>query len=75
MRSGSVSKVLFDVNVPRPAAGFLTSHSIVFADQRGWRELTNGDLLSAAESDGFDVILTADRNLRYQQTSLGVVSR
>jgi hypothetical protein len=33
----------------------------------GWRELTNGDLLSAAEQAGFDVMLTADTNLRYQQ--------
>jgi hypothetical protein len=40
---------------------------VEFADQRGWRELTNGDLLSAAERDGFDVMLTADTNLRYQQ--------
>ena len=62
-----MSRVLFDVNVPRPASRFLTRHAVEFADQRGWRELTNGDLLSAAESDGFDVLLTADMNLRYQQ--------
>ena len=71
MRSGSVSKVLFDVNVPRPASRFLTGHAVAFADRRGWRELTNGDLLSAAESDGFDVMLTADTNLRYQQNLVG----
>lgn len=67
MPRSSVSRVLFDVNVPRPAARFLTRHAVEFADQRGWRELTNGDLLSAAETDGFDVLLTADTNLRYQQ--------
>jgi hypothetical protein len=67
MRRSSVSRVLFDVNVPRPASRLLIRHAVEFADQRGWRELTNGDLLSAAESDGFDVMLTADTNLRYQQ--------
>lgn len=71
MRSGSVSKVLFDVNVPRSASRFLTGHAVAFADQLGWRELTNGDLLSAAESDGFDVMLTADTNLRYQKNLVG----
>jgi len=71
MRSGGVSKVLFDVNVPRSASGFLTGHTVAFAGQRGWRELSNGDLLSAAESDGFDLILTADTNLRYQQNLVG----
>ena len=67
MRSGSVSRVLFDVNVPRPVSRLLIGHAVEFADQRGWRELTNGDLLAAAERDGFDVMLTADTNLRYQQ--------
>jgi hypothetical protein len=55
MRSGSVSRVLFDVNVPRPVSRLLIGHAVEFADQRGWRELTNGDLL------------TADSNLHYQQ--------
>jgi hypothetical protein len=71
MRCGSVSKVLFDVNIPRSLSGFLTGHAVAFADQLGWRGLTNGELLSAAESDGFDVMLTADTNLRYQQNLVG----
>ena len=33
----------------------------------GWAELTNGDLLTAAEADGFEIFLTADKNIRYQQ--------
>ncbi len=33
----------------------------------GWGELRNGDLLRAAEEAGFDVLMTADQNLRYQQ--------
>ncbi len=59
--------ILFDVNVPRPVSRVLTGHTVAFADKRGWRELSNGDLLAAAESAGFDALLTTDLNLRYQQ--------
>jgi hypothetical protein len=41
-----------------------------FADRRGWRELTNGDLLNAAEREGFDVLLTADTNFGNSRTLL-----
>ena len=67
-RSGNVSRtILFDVNVPRQAAQFFPEHTVEFSDQRGWRELVDGDLLTLAEQAGFDVLLTADTNLRYQQ--------
>ena len=34
---------------------------------RGWAELSNGDLLDIAESEGFDLLITTDQNMRYQQ--------
>jgi len=34
---------------------------------RGWDQLANGELIAAAEQAGFDVIVTADKNIRYQQ--------
>jgi hypothetical protein len=37
----------------------------------GWDRLTNGDLLTAPEQGGFDVFVTADRNIRYQQNLAG----
>ena len=37
----------------------------------GWAELTNGDLLAAAEADGFEIFLTADKNIPYQQNLTG----
>lgn len=52
MGSGSASKVVFDLNVPRSASRLLTGNGVSFADQLGWRELSNGDLLSAAKSTG-----------------------
>jgi predicted nuclease of predicted toxin-antitoxin system len=66
-----VRRVLFDVNVPRPAARFLTSFTVEFADRRGWPELTDGELLTVAEAHGFAVLVTADLNLRYQQNLAG----
>lgn len=64
-------RLLFDHNVPAPLRRLILGHDITFADECGWGELTNGDLLAAAEAAGFDVLLTADRNLRHQQNLTG----
>ena len=56
-----------DQNVPRPLARLLVGHRVQTTDQRGWGTLSNGDLLSAAEQAGFQVMITADLNIRYQQ--------
>jgi hypothetical protein len=42
-------------------------HIVVEATERGWDRLTNGDLIAAAESAGFEVWLTTDKNMRYQE--------
>jgi hypothetical protein len=60
-------KVLFDANTPFPLARFLRGHEVVRADQLGWQGLENGALLDAAEKAGFDLLLTCDQNVRYQQ--------
>lgn len=49
----------------------LPAHAIETAFERGWATLTNGELLAAAEATGFDVLVTTDRNLRYQQNLVG----
>jgi len=41
------------------------------AAQQGWDRLKNGDLLTAAEEAGFDLLLTTDKNIRYQQNLAG----
>lgn len=63
-------KVLFDVNVPRPLRRHLPGHQVATSQERDWAELRNGDLLAAVEAD-FDVLLTADQNLKYQQNMAG----
>lgn len=60
-------KVLFDQGVPVPLRRHLPSHDIATAFEMGWSKLQNGDLLREAEAAGFDVFLTTDQNLAYQQ--------
>ena len=64
-------KVLFDVNMPRPLRHELPGHEVITAQAMGWGELENGDLIDAAEKAGFAALVTADRNLRYQQNLAG----
>jgi uncharacterized protein (DUF433 family) len=45
----------------------LFDNSVEEARARGWEELSNGDLIEAAEQAGFDVMVTTDKNIRYQQ--------
>lgn len=70
-------RILFDHNVPLPLRRLLPGHDIVAAAERGWGELTNGRLLATAEQEKFDVFITADRNLVFQQNlstrTLGIV--
>lgn len=60
-------RVLFDQGTPVPLRGFLNQHEVATAYERGWSTLKNGDLLDAAEQEGFDALVTTDRNLQYQQ--------
>ena len=63
--------ILFDHVTPGGIARFLLSHTITKAKDRGWDTLSNGDLLAEAERAGFDLLLTADKNMRYQQNLRG----
>lgn len=63
--------ILFDHGTPAPLIPFLEGHTVIKAKERGWDTLTNGDLLAEAERAGFDVVLTADKNMRYQQNLTG----
>lgn len=59
--------VLLDNNVPRGVCRALTGHTVLEARERGWATLKNGELLRNAGTAGFDVLVTADQNIRYQQ--------
>ena len=64
--------ILFDNGTPRTLARFLIDHHMVTeARARGWEELENGELLEEAEAAGFEVLVTTDKNLSYQQNLTG----
>jgi hypothetical protein len=60
-------KVLLDENIPHDLRPFLRHHETFTAAYRGWAGLKNGELLDAAEKAGFDVLVTGDLSLSYQQ--------
>lgn len=64
-------KLLFDQGTPVPLRDHLPNHTVETAYERGWSNLKNGDLLTRAEGDGFDALITTDQNLRYQQNLTG----
>jgi hypothetical protein len=71
-----VKKVLFDENMPRKLRRDLPEFIVRTVQEEGWAGFKNGDLLRRAVSS-FDVLLTADQRLRYQQNvsqfAIGVV--
>lgn len=62
---------LFDHGVPVPLREELEFAVVATAFELGWHTLRNGELISRADNSGFDLILTTDKNLRYQQNITG----
>jgi hypothetical protein len=60
-------RVLFDQGTPVPLRNYLTSHSVETVYENGWSRMRNGELLNLAEMQGFEIFLTTDQNLKYQQ--------
>ena len=60
-------RILFDQGTPVPLRQHLTRHLVATAFERGWSTLRNGELLDVAEHERYDLLITTDQNLRYQQ--------
>ena len=60
-------RLLFDHGTPAPLRFFLAGHTVKKAKDLGWGGLSNGELLRAAEEASFEILLTTDKNIRYQQ--------
>jgi predicted nuclease of predicted toxin-antitoxin system len=71
-----MKRVLLDENLPKGLARELPSYAVSTVHDEGWKGIANGDLLKRA-AQHFDVLVTADQNLQYQQNleaaELGVV--
>ena len=63
-------RILLDECVPWPMRNLLTGHECTTAQERGWSGVKNGELLRLAEGE-FDLFITSDQNIRYQQNLAG----
>ncbi len=70
-------RILFDQGTPVPLRRHLVDHGVDTAAENGWSDLDNGDLIEMTERRGYEILVTTDQNLRYQQNfndrSLSVV--
>ena len=64
-------KILFDHGTPRPLRQYLSAHACDTAADKGWETLRNGELIDQAEQEGYEVLITTDQKLRYQQNLAG----
>jgi hypothetical protein len=64
-------RILFDQGVPRGLAASLRRHVVTHARTLKWEKISNGALLRLAEEAGFELLLTTDKNVRYQQNLMG----
>jgi hypothetical protein len=60
-------RILLDQNAPLGLRRALTGYEVVPARSMGWATTENGALIRAAEAAGFAILITCDRNIRYQQ--------
>jgi hypothetical protein len=60
-------RIVFDQGVPRGLTASLVGHEVTEARKLKWERISNGALLKLAEEGGFDLLLTTDENLGYQQ--------
>ncbi len=63
--------ILFDHGTPRGLIRAFSGHTVITAQSRGWDRLSNGRLLNVAEEAGFELLLSTDGGIRYQQNLTG----
>jgi predicted nuclease of predicted toxin-antitoxin system len=64
-------KILLDEMMPERFSESLKGHAVRHVVNLGWRHITNGKLLDIAEASGYDVFVTKDSNIPYQQNLVG----
>ena len=63
-------RVFFDENMPRPLRHVLDGHEVSYVEKEKWKGKENGELLALVE-ERFDIILTFDGSIEYQNTLAG----
>ncbi len=64
-------RILFDQGTPVPLREHFMGHVVDTVYERGWSDLENSQLLQVAEEAGYDLLVTTDQNLKYQQNLRG----
>src|SRR5262245_39892900 len=70
--TGSKSRIRLEPNLPVGLRRFLRAHDVSTAYRMGWSDLSNSELLRAAEAAGFELLISCDQNLVHQQTLTGL---
>lgn len=60
-------KILLDECVTKKLRSYLSPHEVFTVSQMKWNGLRNGNLMKKAETENFDLLITIDKNLRFQQ--------
>ena len=64
-------KVLLDENIPHLLRSYVGKHDVFTVRYKGWAGLKNGERLRTADDDGFEVFITGDQPLSYEQNLAG----
>ena len=64
-------KILLDHNLDRRLKRYFQDHEVLTTQENGWADVLNGELLRLAEANGFEVMITADANIKAQQNMDG----
>ncbi|MEQ1606728.1 MAG: DUF5615 family PIN-like protein [Pyrinomonadaceae bacterium] len=64
-------KILLDHNLDRRLKRYFQDHEVLTTQENGWADVLNGELLRLAESNGFEIMITADSNIKAQQNMNG----
>jgi hypothetical protein len=67
----SLRRILFDKNVPYSLRRYLEGYQVRTAEDEGWGQTSNGELIGIAEETGYQIMLTCDQNIQYQQNLEG----
>ena len=65
-------KLLFDHGTPAPLRHHLQGHVVDRSAEKDWETLENGELIRLAEEEGYDIIVTTDQSMRFQQNLAGM---
>ena len=63
--------ILLDHSAPRPLRAYLPGHTVHTSEQLGWDRLPDGTMMTLAEEAGYELLITCDQRIRYQQNLSG----